>query len=542
MHAEAWANTLPDEVPQFPRPRHWRPIDVFFTALLCILWLSGLMQVLKLGRDTDNVICVLCTVVSSSLLLLYVWRSNALVTHPMSALALLGMSVTSQLASLLIQTMDMASFIRWLRAPVMTFSLLAMLHGVAIATHWSYRHLTSIQQFTQGIARLVWSPLGILKVPPVHVVWMLSVMGFLSYVLGGGATGDVGGKFIAAVSFLMWLPFMIPFYQQLQGGRYCNLTRHVPLILAYALLITAVAIVRNFRQIMFIGPIQAMFVYLLYVARQDKPATPRTVWRLIASTVILAVGVWVVSDLVTAMSMMRDKRDKSTPMEMLRGTAEAYMDKAGIQRAREDRVMDAIVNPYDETYLSNPALARFSETKFHDNMFFLSRDLSDAEVDALAQAIWRHTLATLPQNLLDMFDIPLDKNQNMFSMGDVHLNLMTGSEMGSFVTGSLWADVYALTGAFMPFVAAVLMLLTFIVLDSLTRLDGGYFISPATLCATWPIFVYGMGGESLAFKASLLLRDIPQRALLYALALALVTVTLGLFGLNRKPLSAAPQA
>ena len=130
----------------------------------------------------------------------------------------------------------------------------------------------------------------------------------------------------------------------------------------------------------------------------------------------------------------------------------------------------------------------------------------------------------------------------MFSMGDVHLNLMTGSEMGSFVTGSLWADVYALTGPFMPFVSAVLMLLTFIMLDSLTRLDSGHFISPAALCATWPIFVYGMGGESLAFKASLLLRDIPQRALLYALALALVTATLGLFGLGRKPLSSTPQA
>lgn len=525
-----------------PMTLPWRAIDVFFAALLCILFLSGMFQAFKLGRDPDNVISVVCTVASSGLMLLYVWRSNALVTHPMSALALLGMTITSQMASLLIQTMDLTSFTRWLRAPVMTFSLLAMLHVVAIATHWSYRHLTSIQQFTGGVARHVWSPLGILKVPPVHIVWLLSIMGFLSYVLGGGATGDVGGKFIAAAGFLMWLPFMIPFYQQLQDGRYCNLTKHLPVIVIYAMLIAAVAIVRNFRQIMFIGPIQAMFVYLLYVARDDKLATSKTVWRLVASTLILGAGVWIVSDLVTAMSMMREKRDKSTPMEMLRGTAEAYMDKAGIQRAREDRVLDAVVNPYDETYLSNPALARFSETKFHDNMFFLSQDLSDAEIDALSKAIWRHILATLPQNVLDLFDIPLDKNQNMFSMGDVHLNLVTGAEMGSYVTGSLWADVYALTGRFMPFVAAGLMLLTFMVLDSLTRLDAGHFISPATLCATWPIFVYGMGGESLAFKVSLLLRDLPQRALLYALALALVSATLALIGLGRRELSNAPQA
>lgn len=519
----------------------WRTIDVFFAALLGGVWLAGLLQVLKLGRDADNMICVASTVLSSSLLLLYVWRSNALVTHPISSLALLGMSVTSQMASLLIQTMDMTSFIRWLRAPVMTFGLLAMLHVVAVLTHWSYRHLSSIQSFTQGVARLVWSPLGILTVPPVHVLWLLSILGFVSFIGGGGATGDVGGKFIAAVSFMMWLPFMIPFYQQLQSGQYCDLRKHIPLIVAYGLLIAAVAIVRNFRQIMFIGPIQAMFVYLLYVARSDKPASSMTFWRLVGSTAILAFSVWLVSDLVTAMSMMRDKRDKATPMEMLQGTAEAYMDKVGIQRFREERGLDAILNPYDETYLSNPTLARFSETKFHDNMFYLSRDLSDEETDALRQAIGRHTMAILPQNVLDMFDVPLDKNDNMFSMGDVHLHLLIGSPLGSFVTGSIWADVYALTGPFMPFVAALLMLATFIVLDSLVRFDPGYFISPAALCATWPIFVYGLGGESLAHKISLLARDIPQRAFLYALALALVTVTLGLLGLGRKLNSGTPK-
>lgn len=536
MQADLIAVTMPQG------QRHWRPIDVFFTLLLCVLWLAAALQVLKLGSDTDNVICVASTAVSSSLMLLYIWRSQALVTHPMSALALLGMTVTSQLASLLIQTMDMSSFTRWLRAPVLTFTLLAMLHVVAIATHWAYRHLTSIQNFTHGVAHHVWSPLGILKVPPVHVIWLLSIIGFLAYVMGGGATGDVGGKFIAAAGFLMWLPFMIPFYQKLEDGKYCQLSRHIPVIVVYALLITAVAVVRNFRQIMFIGPIQAMFVYLLYVARDDSPASSKTVWRLLASTVMLAASVWIVSDLVTAMSMMREKRDKSTPMEMLRGTAEAYFDKTGILRARDERILDAIIYPYDETYLSNPALARFSETKFHDNMFFLSRDLSDMEVKELRDAIWRHTLAMLPQNALDMLEIPLDKNDNMFSMGDVHLNLMTGADMGSYVTGSMWADIYALTGPFMPFVSSALMLLTFVVLDSLTRLDSGHFISPATLCATWPIFVYGMGGESLAFKASMLLRDIPQKALLYALALALVSTALSLFGVGRKSWSGAPQA
>lgn len=521
----------------------WRPIDVFFAVMLGAVWLAGLLQAGRLGRDADNLISVASTVLSSSLMLLYIWRSNALVTHPVSSLALLGMSVTSQTASLLIQTMELTSFTRWLRAPVLTFGLLAMLHVVAVLTHWSYRHLTSLQSFTQGVAQLVWSPLGILKVPPVHVVWLLSLMGLGSFLGGGGATGDVGGKFIAAVSFLMWLPFMIPLYQQLQGGRYCDLRKHVPLIMAYGLLIAAVAIVRNFRQLMFIGPIQGLFVYLLYVARSERPATSATFWRLIFSIAFLAFSVWVVSDLVTAMSMMRDKRDKATPMEMLKGTAEAYMDKAGIQRAREDRLLDAVLNPYDETYLNNPTLARFSETKFHDNMFYLSQDLSASEVGELREALGRHMLAVLPQNVLDLFDIPLDKNENMFSMGDMHLHLLTGSPLGSYVTGSLWADVYALTGPFMPFVAALLMLVTFILLDSLTRLDGDHFISPAVLCATWPIFVYGLGGESLAQKVSLLARDVPQRALLYALALALVTMMLGLVGKgSRQPGSSAPKA
>jgi hypothetical protein len=322
---------------------------------------------------------------------------------------------------------------------------------------------------------------------------------------------------------------MIPRYQHRSRGGYCDLRKHLPIVLIYSLMIVAIAVVRNFRQIMFIGPIQGLLVYLLYLARSDQPATSRTWLALFGGGTALLLGVWVSTDLVTAMSVVRDKRDKATPVEMIKETAQAYMDKEELQRMRAQRSVDALINPYDETYVSNPLLARFSETKFHDNMFFFSQDLTAGEVKQLWTETGDHMLAILPQNLLDLLGIPLDKSEESYSMGDLHLNLVNGSPLGSFVTGSLWADVYAMTGVFTPFVASALMLLTFMVLDSLTRLDAGYFISPATLCATWPIFLYGLGGESLAAKAAMLLRDIPQRVLLCALAFALIRLFLGLF-------------
>ena len=532
---------LQPAVAQQPGAR-WRVLDLLFMLMLFALTLAALLQVLRFGPDGDNVLCVSLVWASSVLLFGYIWRSGSLRTHPMSTLALIGLCITSQAASLLLQTLDMTSFTRWLRAPVLTFSLLAMLHVVAVLTHWCYRHLTSLQTFTDGVARHLWSPLGILRIPHVEVTWLLSGIGLASFVLGGGATGDVGGKFIAAAGFLMWLPFMIPFYQHLQDGHYCDLRKHMPVIVAYALLVAGVAIVRNYRQVMFIGPMQGALVYLLYLARTKRPATARDVWQLSAGAILVAAGVWLAADLVTAMSVVRDRRTTATPMEMLRDTAEAYGNKVALEQERTKRDLDAIVSAYDEVYLSNPVVSRFSETKFHDNMFYLSQGMTDAEVADLGESVWRHSLTVLPQTVLDAFDIPIDKNMEMYSLGDMHLHLLTGADLGSFVTGSMWADLYALTWPFMPFVSALLMLLTFIVLDSLTRLDAGHFVSPAMLCTTWPIFLYGMGGESLAFKVSLLARDVPQRALIYALMLALVTQALKLLGLGRGSWSGAQQA
>jgi hypothetical protein len=48
----------------------------------------------------------------------------------------------------------------------------------------------------------------------------------------------------------------------------------------------------------------------------------------------------------------------------------------------------------------------------------------------------------------------------------------------------------------------------------------------------WHIYLYGMGGDSLSFKVTQLVRDLPQKVILYTLCLFLVTALLKLLGLR----------
>ncbi|MDO9235711.1 MAG: hypothetical protein Q7U28_06710 [Aquabacterium sp.] len=502
--------------------------DLLFGVLQLLCLLSIGAQVL-IDYRYDNVISVTMVGLSTSALIQYLWRSGAAITHPVSSLALFGMCITSQFASLLIQTFDGQPFVQLLRNPVLTFFVLAVVHAVGILTHWAYRHLAAFQGFTQGIAKHVLSPLNVHAVPDTLTVWLLSLVGQYAFLSGQVEMGDSGGKFIAALAFLMWMPFLIPLYHKLYGEAYCSIKKQMPLILAYAFFIATVAIVKNFRQVMFIGPLQGVIIYFIYCLRDPTPVTLGTVKKLIAAFLGGLVLIWAVTDLATAMVLVRDKRDKASAREMIEETIKAVADKTEIRKYREAKDLDAVVAMYDEAYLHNPVLARFSETKFHDNMLFYSDALTDAQRTEILELSMLRTVLLLPQDLLDALDIKLDKSKYIYSMGDVYINMNHGAEMGSFVTGSVWADMYAMSGVWFPFTCALLFWFAYVVFDAMSRFDGRHFISPAALCTSWPIFIYGLGGESFSAKVGLLIREIPQRLLLYALCYALIGVLLSAF-------------
>ncbi|MES2091917.1 MAG: hypothetical protein V4532_18340 [Pseudomonadota bacterium] len=257
---------MPEQSRQDPTPLSasftWTKSDLFFGLLQALCLLCVVCQVC-IDSSVDNLNCVALVALSSSLVFQYLWRSGAPRDYPISSLAVLGLCVTTQYAALVAQTLGWTSFIQLLRWPVVTFGVLAAVQVLAVGTHWVHRHLALTKSISKIIATKVLTPMGALSVPPIGTIWLMALLGAISTATAGGiATGDVGGKAFQALAFMTYMPFLIPIYHRRYGQAYCDIKKQAPLLLAYVALLVLIAMVRNSRQLMAIGPVQAGLLFL----------------------------------------------------------------------------------------------------------------------------------------------------------------------------------------------------------------------------------------------------------------------------------------
>jgi hypothetical protein len=515
------------------QPAHtWNKLDLFFGLLQAVCLLSGLLQVF-IDPAAENLSCVALVAVSSSLVFQYLWRSRAPVDYPMSSLALLGLCVTTQYAALVGQTLGWTSFIELLRWPSTTFSVLAAVQVLAVGAHWVYKNLADTNHLSDLLARHLLKPLGALSAPPVHTLWIMAAAGVYALATGGGTElGDVGGKAVQALNFMAYMPFLILIYHRQYGNAYCNMKIHGPLLLGHVGLLIVVAMALNARQFMAIGPVQTCLIFLVYLLQDPQPIARRTLVRLSALTVAVCIAIVLFGDLAVAMVLNRDKRETLNARELIEETLKTLVDQDKIAQFKRSEIDRAMFNRYDEIYLANPMVARFSETKFHDNNIYQATVINDPERRELWRATFEKTLAILPQPVLDAFDVKLNKNQLMYSFGDFYRYLNEGiyNTLGGFAVGSLWAHLIALFGADWFAVVTVLMFIpTFVVLDSFCRRRVAPDAAPVMMCSTWIVFSYALGGESLVYKIGLYFRDIPQKLMIYLVFYAAVKYGLMLF-------------
>lgn len=166
---------------------------LFLGSLQAICIVCGLLQ-FYIDSSYDNLIPAVLATATTTLMLQYLRASDSMTTHPVSSLALLGFTVSSQFAAMVTQSLDGEPFTRMLRAPLLTFSILGSVHVLAIGTHWVYRHFKPFDGTSRFIAERVVSPIGGHTIPPVGVIWVMGLFGLVSMAMGVGQFGDVSGK------------------------------------------------------------------------------------------------------------------------------------------------------------------------------------------------------------------------------------------------------------------------------------------------------------------------------------------------------------
>lgn len=497
-------------------------ITFISTALAGITVLCLALQVC-ISSEYDNLVSATLASASVLLFLFYLGSSKPISDSPLSTIALLGYVVTGIYASLLSQTLSWRALSEGLRGPVETYSTLSIVLLIGTSTHFLYRKLVSLREVSERIGAILVKPLQIDRPPPPLYIWILSPLGFAPFLMGSSEIGNVSGKAVDALSFLVWLPFLIPAYYRIYGERYCNLNHQIGLLLVHISLLVIVGVAINARQIMFIGPMTALLLYFLVSASDLRPIPRRSIIKTLVAAAFFVIGIQYSADIITAMEVVRGKRDGASFSEMISETTQTLFDDFAIRSYREQQSLKSILSQYDENYLSNPLLGRLSETKFHDNMIYFSGTFNESQQREVIEKIKSKTVTILPQPILDALKVKEKKEDTLHSMGDVYKAQVTGQPLGGYATGSIWADVLVISGPLWPILTAALCLSSFILLDSMqTSTKALQTIAPPALCLIWTIFIYGLGGESIAHKAFLFFRQIPEKILVYGVLLFLL--------------------
>ncbi|MET0465741.1 MAG: hypothetical protein ABW007_21445, partial [Chitinophagaceae bacterium] len=203
----------------------------------------------------------------------------------------------------------------------------------------------------------------------------------------------------------------------------------------FVILLFLVSIGRNNRGAFMFGFTGLAFGY--FIGLMLSYFNPKVLTR--RNLIIAGLALWLITgplaDLGTAMVIVRGQRGSVTRDELIRLTLETYGDKEAIERRREES-SGVSATGWDETYLSNIFLSRFSNLKFNDASLEIADKIGGVDPVATTYAIEK-PLAVFPQPVIDIFGLDIDKKRvNSSSYGDVLFERGGGANaLGGFRVG-----------------------------------------------------------------------------------------------------------
>jgi hypothetical protein len=496
-------------------------------ALLAGALVATVLQVF-IDASVENVASASIVLASSLSILLYMLWSRALETHPLSVFVIFGFCLTGQLGALLAQTVYWTPLTYALYDPLTTFGTLALYQAIALAVHALYCYFSAPPTLKDSLVRGVLRSCGIYRTPAAGTLWIMGAIGLLGSYIGGGHS--VVNKFGDILRFLVWAPFLIPWYRH-RGGDTYPIPKHTWTLLGlYAAVIFIIAFATNGRAVLFKGVLTVALLYFLQALRSNEPVRPRAFLRLGFLALVAALALQPLDLVVAAMGSVRAVRGKVPPTEMIEKTLDALRNPRELRASAEtERDKPRYLTAYDEVYLENSMVGRFVETKYHDNAIHFGRAIvSDESRSRLREATIDSFVAALPRQLLSALGITLNKDDIRYSMGDYLFYLVKGGGLGSYKTGSVFGQGPALFGPLFPIVYAVVCLAIFHWLRLLTFSNSAAVsVAAVAMINIWPFFQYGITAESLDGLVGMIIRGIPQMIFVYCLALGVARCLLG---------------
>ena len=498
----------------------WSWIVLISVSLLqCILF-----------RSLANFVAVGCVLLAWIITTSFFLRPTTLKNYPLSSFLIIGFATTQFYLPLLFTLIDGNPIVYKLELPFDVFlhSTLSML--VLTLAHVVYQ---LIAKNSLSVSKSALSKGGFFEPPSDMQLWIMGVVGVAAtaYVwlyspsIGWSVTGSASDKIVQAIIPFTYAPYFIPF-GRLYGKSKAQSKGVVVMLVIFTLLIFLVSIGRNSRSGFMIGFASVGFAYSLGVLHDYFKPRLFT----IRNVCIGVIGLWLitgpVADISTAMVLVRGQRLDIPYTELIQLTLKAYDDKEAIQR---ERVADVTQKEdWDETYMDNIFIQRFSNLKYIDLSLIMAAKTGDRNPDMYNFTI-DHLLSIFPLPVLTFFDLDVDKNAvNSVSYGDYFYYKVSGNPyaLGGYRTGHFSGTGMAAFGWWYLVLLGVGMLPVFLILNKLCIKEVAVTTSSAFnqqsnvrfsfcgLLALTSIFQF-LPAESVEATTSFLLRGWIQSFLLY---------------------------
>jgi len=277
------------------------------------------------------------------------------------------------------------------------------------------------------------------------------------------------------------------------------------------------------------------FIALLTAMRSKRVLVPNQIYKALLLLAICAATLIPISQLATAMVVVRESHRSADAAKMVSATIDILMKPELIEVQRKKDQLAALSSSYDETYIENPVLSRFVLTKFHDNALFFESKLTERTQDELANTTIDLFWSILPDPVLKYFDIRVVKSQLQFSLGDYLYYQATGGGLGGYRVGSIFGHGIGLFGWAFTIIYFWICLLSFWIMDFLAKKNekGNVIISVVGVLLIWRLYLYGINAESINNTIGFFFREIPQSILIFFIAYQIarvVTRPFALFG------------
>ncbi|MDE3741476.1 hypothetical protein [Maribacter polysaccharolyticus] len=278
------------------------------------------------------------------------------------------------------------------------------------------------------------------------ILWGMGMLGLLVRIHNFSATveyGDVGGKFLSGLNYLMYAPLCLIFPSLLQM-KYTNKKS----VWIYTVCIFILNIASNSRQSI-ITPIGVLAIlFLLYLISNNLRVTD---YLSRTKIVLLGLSLFFLLNLLSniSLAMLHTRKIKAdiSKMELFQKTIATVGDEtlmSQLKAAKDKEEGNQFISyqqGWTEQYIDNFMLARYANMRITDQTLYYAEKKGYANAQMRNEFVGR-IIALFPTPILRFFGIFFDKGSIEYSRGD----LLYGSGFGGYRITSHVGDGLATFG------------------------------------------------------------------------------------------------